>query len=128
MTTLEIVLIILSSLFAGTTAFSLFIFFRLYKKHLDMENFILNLNAEINNFKNYIESLTKANIMIYDEMVFDVMNSCKDLKKSIDSFLLKYDEYGNYIYVEYVKEEDKKVHVFPILKAGPDRSNYEAKR
>lgn len=128
MTTLEVVLLTLTLLFVTTTGISLFMFYRLYKKFIDVESFVINLNTNINDFKTYIDNLTKSNIMIYDEMVFDVMNSCKNLKNTIDSFLQKYDEYGQYIYTEYVPEEEKKQYVFPILKAGPDRSSYEAKR
>ena len=100
--------------------FGAFIFYRFYEKFLDMESFVLNVNEEINQFKVAVDRVTKSNIMVYDELVFEVMNQCKSVKQKVDQFLTKYDMYGNYIYTEDVEKEEKK-EIIGILHASPNR-------
>jgi hypothetical protein len=97
---MEFFLIAIGLGLAAAFGFGFFFFYRLYQKFLDLENFVLSLNTTINDFKNNVDVITKSNILIYDDNVFEIMNMCKRVKTQIDTYLLKYDDYNQYIYTE----------------------------
>ena len=104
---MEILLIILSLYSVFTTGILFFIIKRATEKKYDLELFIKSLYGDLINFKQSVENITKYNILVYDESVFEIMNLFKDLKNKIDNYMLKYDEYSNYVYSEDVVEEQK---------------------
>lgn len=93
-------------LILGIFSFGCFLFYRLYKRYTDLQKFVLDLNDDINDFRKSVDVLTTSHIMVYDEIVFDVVDKCKEMKNKIDNYLLRYEDLENYSYVEE-KEEQK---------------------
>jgi hypothetical protein len=102
----EILLIIVSTISTVAACALGYFFYRLIEKHNDLENFVLSLNESINEFKNNVDVITKSNILVYDDNVFEIMNLCKKIKIQIDGYLSKYDDYNRYIYTEDLSKED----------------------
>lgn len=92
----------------------------------DVENFIKSLYSELISFKQAVENVSKYNVLVYDESVFEIMNLFKGLKSTIETYMSKYDEYANYIYTEDQIEEPKAM-IGEVLRPGgsngPARQN-----
>lgn len=104
---LTILIALLSIYSIFITLCIIFVIKRATEKKNDLELFIKSLYSDLINFKQSVENITKYNILVYDESVFEIMNLFKDLKIKIDNYLLKYDEYSNYVYSEDIIEEPK---------------------
>ena len=104
---LTILIALLSIYSIFITLCIIFVIKRATEKKNDLELFIKSLYSDLINFKQSVENITKYNILVYDESVFEIMNLFKDLKNKIDNYMLKYDEYSNYVYSEDVVEEQK---------------------
>jgi len=113
-------LCVLSLIALGVVTYLFRLFY--YERFRDLENFIIGLNGDVNQFKQTIDNITKSNILVYDENVFDIMTNCKIIKSKIDQYMSKYDEYSGYIYTEDISEEDvdnEPKHIFPLLRNKP---------
>ena len=104
---LTILIALLSIYSIFITLCIIFVIKRATEKKNDLELFIKSLYSDLINFKQSVENITKYNILVYDESVFEIMNLFKDLKNRIDNYMLKYDEYSNYVYSDDVVEEQK---------------------
>jgi len=113
------ILITLTVLFGLATAIASFVAYKFNQKINDLEKFIINFNDDINGFKSSIDRITNSNIMVYDEIFFDVMTQCKNVKTQLDSYLTKYDEYKNYVYTDDVEDEEKAF--LGIVRTGANR-------
>jgi hypothetical protein len=111
-----IFLAILCLILTGFSAFSVWAFFRLLKRQNDMENFVVGLYKILVNFKQAIDFITKSNILVYDESAFEVMRNCQRVKKEIDQYFTKYDEYGKYIFTEDIEKTEEPKEVLGIIK------------
>ncbi len=115
---MEAILIILMVLFGCAAVTMTYVAFRFNQKIDDLENFMVGFNDDINEFKTSVDRITNANIMVYDELVFDVMSQCKIIRNKLNQYLSKYDEYKNYIYTEEVKQEEQEQDVLGIVRPG----------
>lgn len=113
---MTIILIILMLLFGFVAVAMTYVANKFNQKINDLESFIIDFNEDINEFKSSVDRITNANIMVYDELVFDVMTHCKAIKNKLNEYLSKYDEYKNYIYTEETIPEEQ--DVLGILRPG----------
>ena len=117
----EVILIVLTILFGLAAAAMTFVAYKFNQKVNDLERFIIEFNNDINGFKSSIDRITNSNIMVYDEVFFDVMTQCKNVKSRLDSYLTKYDEYKQYIYTEDVDTENTEQSFLGVVRPGANR-------
>jgi len=114
-------LIILMTLFGLCAAVMTYVAWGFNRKINDLESFIIDFNEDINIFKKSVDTITRANIMVYDELVFDVMSQCQVIKNKLDLYLSKFDEYKNYIYTDDIEKETEEKDVLGVIRPGANQ-------
>ncbi len=106
MTLLEICLLLTCILFSGTIIFLWVLLKRSDDHNIILENFLIDLNIIVSEYKNKIDSLFEMNIHYYDETIFNFVEDTKQLRTQINEILKKYEDLSEYIYPEQLKNTD----------------------
>jgi len=106
MTILELFLLLICLLFSGTIIFLWILLRRSDDHNIILENFLIDLNTIIAEYKNKIDSLFEMNIHYYDETIFNFVEDTKQLREQINEILKKYEDLSEYIYPEQLKNAD----------------------
>ena len=77
-------------------------------KNMRYEEYLLELNEVVFNYKKLIDGLFEMNIHYYDEVVHEFVEKTKELKDEIDKILTENADLADYIYPEEEKTEEPK--------------------
>jgi hypothetical protein len=87
-------------------------------KNVRYEEYLLELNELVSNYKNLIDGLFEMNIHYYDEVVHEFVEKTKELKGEIDKVLEENGDLADYIYPEALKPEEPKALIGVAKRTG----------